>query len=382
MAAHVFLVLLVSVMALYAFMMVSITTGLLRSLSRWKPGRQGTEATVTVILPVRNEAMHIGRILNELAGQDFPAGRLEVIVADDHSDDGTPEIVEDFARQHPERPVTLLRAGSGDRPGKKAAIARATQQAKGNILLFTDGDTFRGPGWVTSMTTPFGDPGTHLVAGPVAFCNERNLLMRLQTQEFQGIMGTTAGSAALGLPLMCNGANLACRRLAFDAVNGHLHGARFSSGDDQFLLGAIRRRFGGKSILFHTNPSATVQTEPQSTLSGFLHQRLRWVGKSRGYRDPIVIAAGAVTGLANLLLFAGFAAGIFVPAILPAIAILWVSKMLLEWPVTGAISRFFGKPALSVYYLPAQLFQLIYVPFVAVFGLFLPFRWKGRLGRR
>ncbi len=378
MATQIFLLVLGGVAALYAFMMVCITTGLRQLLRRQPGGLIESTVSVSVILPVRNEERHIGRLLNELAGQNFPAERLEVIVSDDHSDDGTPEIVRNFISKHTGLRLTLVLAAPGDPPGKKAAIRRALQHACGDILLFTDGDTFRGQSWVASIAATFRNPDIHLIAGPVAFLNERNLLMNLQTQEFLGIMGTTAGSAALGLPLIGNGANLACRRTAYDAVTGSIGGTRFSSGDDQFLLGAIRRRFGGKSILFQPDPAAAVFTEPQPDIRGFLNQRLRWVGKSRGYRDPVVIAAGVVTALTHLLLFAGLVAGIFVPGLFPAVALLWVSKVILEWPMTGMMGSFFGKPALSAYYLPAQLFQLLYVPYVSIMGMVLPFSWKGR----
>lgn len=378
MATHIFLLALGSVVALYLFMISCIATGLWQLFRKRQSVFPESPLSVSVILPVRNEVKHITHVLEELAGQCFSASQFEVIVSDDHSEDGTPEIVRDFTSLRHGFRLTLVEAASGDLPGKKAAIARALQHARGEILLFTDGDTFRGQAWVASMAASFGNPDIQLVAGPVAFINERNLLMNLQSQEFLGIMGTTAGSAALGLPLMCNGANLACRRSAFESVASTVGGTRFSSGDDQFLLGAIRRCFGGKSILFQLNPAAAVCTEPQPDFSGFINQRLRWAGKSRGYSDPVVIAAGLVTGLANLLLFTGLVAGIFLPRLLPAVALLWVAKVILEWPVTGTMGRFFGKPALSVYYLPAQLFQLLYVPFVAVMGMVLPFRWKGR----
>jgi len=61
-----------------------------------------------------------------------------------------------------------------------------------------------------------------------------NLLQKLQSLEFLGIMGTTAGSAAMGIPVMCNGANLGYRRAAFIAGGGYSGNLQFGSGDDQF----------------------------------------------------------------------------------------------------------------------------------------------------
>jgi len=52
---------------------------------------------VSVVLAVRDEATHLPRCLQALAGQQYPAGRLEVIVADGGSGDGTLEIARSFA---------------------------------------------------------------------------------------------------------------------------------------------------------------------------------------------------------------------------------------------------------------------------------------------
>ena len=53
---------------------------------------------VSVIIPVRNEAAFIARTLDRILNQDYPQDRLEVIVADGMSDDGTREILEEYEK--------------------------------------------------------------------------------------------------------------------------------------------------------------------------------------------------------------------------------------------------------------------------------------------
>ena len=193
-------------------------------------------------------------------------------------------------------------------------------------------------------------------------------------------MGTTAGSAALGYPVMCNGANLAYRRDSFLQTGGFSGNLKYLSGDDQFMMGAIRKHYGKGSLVFNIDPLSNVGTVPEATLTGFIHQRIRWVSKSRGYRDPVVIVVGAVTYLIHTLLLSGMLAGIFYPTILSFSLLFWLVKILLDYPMVWIMMRFFGKSSLTGYYFIAQLFQLIYVPVAGILGLMLPFRWKGRRG--
>jgi poly-beta-1,6-N-acetyl-D-glucosamine synthase len=214
----------------------------------------------------------------------------------------------------------------------------------------------------------------------VFFCKEQNLLQKIQSLEFLGIMGTTAGGAALGYPVMCNGANLAYRRHAFFQTGGFSENVRYASGDDQFMMNAIRNRFGKTSLVFNPDPLSSVSTEPEKNLKGFLNQRIRWVSKSRGYRDPIIIFVGLVAYLTPFLLLAGFSLGHAFPSLLRLSLLLWLTKILLEYPMVWIMIRFFGKQKLTGYYFIAQVFQLAYVPLAGLLGLFVPYRWKGRTG--
>ncbi len=372
--------LMLTVMAVYALMIGSVTAGLIRTLKRHPLQSAQPAGFVTVIIPVRNEEGNIVRILAEMHEQDYPAQSLEVIVADDYSDDATMEFVKQFAREHPGFPLVTV-FPPGNEPvgtGKKRAIERAVAIARGDILLFTDADTCRGTGWISSMVSCFAFPATKMVLGPVSFTREKNLLQRVQSLEFLGLMGTTAGSSALGYPVMCNGANLAYRREAFYQCGGFSGNLRYSSGDDQFMMSAIRKHYGKGSVVFNTEPVSGVSTVPEATLGGFINQRIRWVSKSRGYRDPAVILVGMFTWLTHLLLLTGIVAGIWFPVIFPVAFVLWLAKILLEFPIVWLMMRFFGKRELAGYYFIAQAWQLVYVPLAGLLGLFLPYRWKGR----
>jgi cellulose synthase/poly-beta-1,6-N-acetylglucosamine synthase-like glycosyltransferase len=291
-------------------------------------------------------------------------------------------LVSRFAAAHADFPLSVVTSPASQAivAGKKSAIERAVRLAKGEVLLLTDADTFRESGWISSMVSGFNSPQIRMVMGPVCFCNEKNLLQKVQTLEFMGLMGATAGSAALGFPVMCNGANMAYRRDAFFMTGGFGSNLKYASGDDQFMMAAIRKQYGKGSLVFNADQQSGVSTEPEATLLGFLNQRLRWVSKSRGYRDPAVIIVGIITYLSNVLLLAGMLLGIFFPALFLLAVFLWLLKILLEYPMVLLMTRFFVKKKLKRHYFTAQAFQLVYVPLAGMLGLVLPFRWKGRKG--
>jgi glycosyltransferase involved in cell wall biosynthesis len=87
---------------------------------------------ISVVIPAHNEAGEIDKLL-----QEFSSFRgLELVIAEDASTDGTPEIVQKFASRH--RNVMLTR--SSTLTGKGGAIKRGLAAATGDVLGFIDAD--------------------------------------------------------------------------------------------------------------------------------------------------------------------------------------------------------------------------------------------------
>jgi cellulose synthase/poly-beta-1,6-N-acetylglucosamine synthase-like glycosyltransferase len=335
---------------------------------------------VSVIIPVRNESASIIACLESMIDQDYPAHLIEIIVSDDFSDDDTMELASRFATMHPSCQIIRI-VPDGSIPGsvgKKSAISRAVMKASGSIILTTDADTRRSPGWISAIVAEFSENRTQMVLGPVAFADEEGLLQKIQSLEFLGLMGTTAGTAALGKPVMANGANLAYRRNAFVDVGGFTTNSGHASGDDQFFLASVKKKFGKEAVRFAFNRDAIVTTLAEKSLSGFLQQRIRWVSKSNGYRDPGVVAVALLTWLTHFVLLSGLVAGCFYPRLLLIAGFLWITKMLADYPMVRLMSGFFGKNRILGCYFTAQAFQLFYVVLVGMTGHFVTYRWKGR----
>lgn len=385
---------LVMVAIAYLTMELLITIGLIK-IKNNKPARYSingyfsssskeTETKVkeklSVLIPVRNEAQAITACLDSLAAQDFPSDNFEIIVSDDFSEDYTTHKVLHWAREHPGINLVLVRgeANSKENQGKKKAIERGIEAASGSIMVCTDADTMHGKFWLRSMVSKFNRREVMMVLGPVGLSGEKGIFQKIQVLEFLGIMGFTAGSANLGSALMCNGANLAYRKQAFMEAGEFTGNSGYHSGDDQFLMMKIRKRYGGKSVVFAEEKEAIVLTSPCGNWNDFMEQRIRWVSKSRGYRDPKVITAGLLVSGFPFLILVTSLAGFFYPWLLLLGIFLWLVKILFEYPLVWLMARFFDKKQLLGYYFSAQVFQFLYSIFVALAGQFSHYSWKGR----
>jgi succinoglycan biosynthesis protein ExoA len=91
--------------------------------------------SVTIVLPIRNEAAFIGRALASVSTQDYPADRLEILVADGRSTDETREIVRFFEERSSNRLRLVDNPGRIVATGLNAAISAAT----GEVIVRVDG---------------------------------------------------------------------------------------------------------------------------------------------------------------------------------------------------------------------------------------------------
>jgi cellulose synthase/poly-beta-1,6-N-acetylglucosamine synthase-like glycosyltransferase len=141
--------------------------------------------TVTVVIPMHNEAAVAGGILDALLDADYPAGKLRILPVNDRSEDGTGDIIDAYAARHPDRIFPLHRRDGT--PGKAAALKDASATVTSEIQLVFDADYTPGPGLIKQLVSPFLDPEVGAVMGRVVpFNSSTNLLTRLLELERAG----------------------------------------------------------------------------------------------------------------------------------------------------------------------------------------------------
>src|SRR6266481_4655496 len=117
---------------------------------------------VSVLMPVRNEGSFIERSLGAVLAQDYPRDRIEIIVADGLSTDGTREIMKAMREKNPI--MTLV-----DNPGKivSTGLNAALRLAKGEIVVRVDGHTVIACDYVRECVTALEQSGADNVSGPM-----------------------------------------------------------------------------------------------------------------------------------------------------------------------------------------------------------------------
>lgn len=97
---------------------------------------------ISVIIPARNEEAFVARALRSIARQAWPLERLEAIVVDNASSDGTAAVVLQVARELAPLRIVLVEERT---PGRSRAKNRGAAVAQGTLLLFLDADSVMAP---------------------------------------------------------------------------------------------------------------------------------------------------------------------------------------------------------------------------------------------
>jgi cellulose synthase/poly-beta-1,6-N-acetylglucosamine synthase-like glycosyltransferase len=250
-----------------------------RPLDRW----------TSVLLPVRDEAHRVEACLRSLLAQD-DAGRMEVVVLDDGSTDGTADVVRRVAGGDP-RVVLLAGASLPEgwlgKPHACQQLADAADPAS-EVLVFVDADVVLAP---------------EAVAATVAALDGLDLVCPYPRQEAHGaarlVQPLLQWSWLTFLPLRlaersarpslsaANGQLLAVTRAAYDRAGGHA-AVRADVVEDVALLRAVKRSGGHGGVVDGTRLATTRMYDD-------------WPALVEGYAKSLHTVPAAVPVLLSLL---------------------------------------------------------------------------------
>ena len=101
---------------------------------------KNTFPRVSIILPARNEERYIRRCIDSLIKQDYP--NFEIVLVNDESSDKTLEIMNEYQNSYPDIKVLSVNRPNDDWIGKNWACYQGYLKSNGNLLLFTDADSY------------------------------------------------------------------------------------------------------------------------------------------------------------------------------------------------------------------------------------------------
>jgi len=120
---------------------------------------------ISVVIPVYNEAPEIERCLEAFLRQSY-RGPFELILVDNGSTDGSPQLIRSFAQAHPELELKLIHE---HRHGAAAASQRGFEAANFPLIARTDGDTIVDERWLEAILERFHNRSVAAVCGHVGF---------------------------------------------------------------------------------------------------------------------------------------------------------------------------------------------------------------------
>jgi len=361
----------------------------------YRTGRPQTK--ITVIIPARNEESNIAACLDSVCNQSYPKDLYEVLVVDDHSTDNTAAIARKYGSQNLALITLKDIMGDGEiNSYKKKAIEAAIQRSTGELIVTTDADCIVPQNWLQTIASFYEEHQPQFLAMPVAFLPSPpvggegpgvRFIKIFQTLDFMTLQGITGASVYKKMHSMCNGANLAYTKKAFEAVGGFSGIDTIASGDDMLLMHKIYRRYPDR-VMFLRSKEVIVQTEPVRSVGEFFNQRIRWASKANKYDDKRIFWVLLLVYLVNALLLTLPVISVFNNIQYPIFNVqcsmfgVWLlllaAKTITELVFLYPVAKFFSKQKLLWLFPLMQPFHIIYTVIAGWLGTFGRYTWKER----
>ena len=262
--------------------------------------------------------------------------------------------------------------------GKKQNIARAIEEAKGSIIITSDADVvYRNQNWLLTISNYFKAYSPNMLIMPIDFETQSGFLARFQLIENLALTAITAGYSGIKKPFMCNGANLAFKKDAYQLVSGYQSHLHISSGEDIFLMEDIKK-MNPESIHYALIRELIVKTAAINTLKGLFQQRIRWAYKAKYNSNHLNVFAGFIILAANLLFLALFVAILKKSVIIPYLSIFVLAKFVFDFLLLFLASNFLGRTKHIWWLIPFECIYWLYALIVGIGSLFLKPYWKGK----
>ncbi len=238
------------------------------------PKPDNEHPAVSVIVPVRNCARTIRELLESLTKINYSKDKLEVVIVDGNSTDGTREI----ASQYPVK--VLTQDGVGINGGRNTGL----KHSKGEIVAFTDGDCVVPRDWIQKIVADFQDADVGCVGGSILGCEgsfisryaDKSVMPMLRRFRKREVLNSV--KPPLKYPAGCN---MAIRRTALQQAGMFNENIMLGFDEDELVERICQS--GKKMVL---DPEVLVRHKHRSSLKELLKQNFRY-GRGMGMLSQI-----------------------------------------------------------------------------------------------
>jgi len=232
------------------------------------PCDENSQLKVSIIVPVKDEANVIERLLRTLVNLSYK--NKEIILVEDGSTDNSADICGQWAEKYPD----LVKCyHSKESNGKPLAINMAARKATGDIIALYDADTMVENDILDRIIPYFDDPDVAAVQGELETLNpDENAITRLSVINDFIVNLQQLGRDELDLFVPLLGTNQYIRRDILEKIE--YWDSNALSEDTEISLRLVRKGYKVKYV------TAKAMVEAPAKLKVFLKQRMKWL---RGY---------------------------------------------------------------------------------------------------
>ncbi len=280
---------------------------------------------VTILIPCFNEEQWIQKTILSCINQDYPVDKIEVIIIDDCSSDKSLEKIEEVVQrlyregEQFETRSRLKYIALNKNAGKREALAAGAREAKHELLVFVDSDSFLDPFAIRNLVQPFKDPKMGGVSGRTDVANTyTNGLTKMQAVRYYIAFRIMKAAEAYFDVVTCLSGPLSCykKQLVMDNMERWLNqsflGQKATFGDDRSMTNFILRHHRTSY-----QDSAVCQTIVPNKYQVFLKQQMRW--KRSWLRESLI--AGSFMFKKEPFAAALFYIGLLVPVMAPVVVL-------------------------------------------------------------
>lgn len=219
--------------------------------------------SVAIVVPCFNEEKTVGATIESLLALDYPEDKLQIIVVDDGSQDGTLLTAEGYADD------PRVRVFHKENGGKHTAMNYALAHTDADLIGCLDADSVVASGALRHIAPIFANAKVAAVTPGILIKKPETTLQHMQHAEYSLSVFNRFTLAALGSAFITPGPFSIFRTAVVRGEGGWRHG--HSTEDLEMAL-----RIQQKGHLIANAPAATVHTGTPRTVRALIRQRVRW----------------------------------------------------------------------------------------------------------